>query len=386
MNKISVLIGDTLNDGKTKTAQGFIPLGVLIDKKVIESYDPDNKESSGYQRMLEKLRVNKLFVLLRDKIVDVPTSIFINVRDFSSSNLKVQSGIFATLDIAKSKLAIVDGHHRLEAYIKVYDEDPKRWEDKLVPVDMVLGASTERELAFFHEINGNTKGISAGYLQEILSKRNKIDSNFVKNQMETKDHWKIEADEIMKNLEKSSKVWKGKIKYPSSPQGIIPNSGFINSLKPLYKNEWFGSFIDQDARIELLKAFWEGAYQHFEDKTIPQNMDQPNPFDLDEKGKSVFAIQKAVGVGVLLRMVMPIKYRMEKLKDIENPYLDPKIWKAQLAPVLNYTGENSHGDEVSGPLFWMAGKEGGIGKYSSEAGKADLVASLLSELKKQDVS
>lgn len=372
MAKIDVVVGDFLIDNFTKVVSGYIPLKQLINLKVIDSYDPEDRNSGGYQRMVQMNRVNKLVSVLASSQVDVPTAVLGNIRDFNPADLKGKSSNIAELDLKNKKINIVDGQHRVAAYELLLEEDSERWEKKLIPIILVLGATQDKERAFFHEVNGNAKSISAAYLQEILAKRAEVDPEFM-SQLDVKEHWKIQANEILHSLNDSKGVWRNKIKFPGSKEGTIPNSGFVNTLKPLFDDTWFGGRLDQKTRIETLKAFWQGAYLYYSEFS-------ENPFE----NPSSFALQKRIGVAALHGMVIPIKEYMNEdgVSTSETQgFLDPEIWKGYLKHVLNFEDINAEGDVVTGAEFWRSGKYGGAGKYSSGAGTKDLIRRLNKSLK-----
>ena len=293
MSKISVVLGDKLT-GKYDVAQGYITIGDLVSKKEVDTYDPEDRDSGGYQRMVSKQRVKALAKRLLEDDLYVPTSILVNIRKFSNTSLKTIKGNNAELDLAKYKLHVVDGQHRTGAYQEVLenlDEDEKKiWEEKLVSIVFLLGVDQDIEREFFHDVNSNAKSIPASYIQELITKMVLVNPSY---HVPEKDAWKVEADAVMKILNEKSGIWKNKIKFPGSKVGVIPNSGFVNTLKPLLNDKWFGNMLSgPEEQAEVLMAFWDGIDLHF------QNSEE-NPFE----NTKTFSIQKRIGTAVLHGML-----------------------------------------------------------------------------------
>lgn len=376
MSKISVVLGDKLS-GKFDVAQGYITIKDLLSRKEVDTYDPEDRDSGGYQRMVSAQRVKTLAKRLLDDDLYVPTSILVNIRDFSKNSLKSIKGNLAELDLAKYKLHVVDGQHRTGAYEQALeeleDDEKSIWENKLVSVVFLLGVDQDAERVFFHDVNSNAKSIPPSYIQELMSKMILVDPSY---SLPEKDRWKIDGDAIMKILNEKSGIWKNKIKFPGSKVGVIPNSGFVNTLKPLLNDKWFGNMLSgPEEQAEVLMAFWDGINLHFKDS-------EENPFE-DTKA---FSIQKRIGTAVLHGMLLPVKEYMNEdgLANVNHKgYLDPKTWENYQARFLSLEDYNANNKSVSGVDFWRTGKEGAIGKYSSGAGTKDLITKFEDRLKSQ---
>ena len=376
MSKISVVLGDKLT-GKYDVAQGYITIGDLVSKKEVDTYDPEDRDSGGYQRMVSRQRVKALAKRLLEDDLYVPTSILVNIRKFSNSSLKTIKDNNAELDLAKYKLHVVDGQHRTGAYEEVLenlDEDERKiWEEKLVSIVFLLGVDQDIEREFFHDVNSNAKSIPASYIQELITKMVLVNPSY---HVPEKDAWKVEADAVMKILNEKSGIWKNKIKFPGSKVGVIPNSGFVNTLKPLLNDKWFGNMLSgPEEQAEVLMAFWDGIDLHFKNS-------EENPFE----NTKTFSIQKRIGTAVLHGMLLPVKEYMNEdgLANVNHKgYLDPKTWENYQARFLSLQDYNGNNDLISGVDFWKTGKEGAIGKYSSGAGTKDLITKFEDRLRSQ---
>ena len=281
------------------------------------------------------------------------------------------------MDLGKYKLHVVDGQHRTGAYEQALeeleDDEKTEWENKLVSVVFLLGVDQDVEREFFHDVNSNAKSIPASYIQELISKMVLANPSY---SLPEKDRWKVDGDAIMKILNDKSGIWKNKIKFPGSKVGVIPNSGFVNTLKPLLNDKWFGDMLSgPEEQAEVLMAFWDGINLHFKNS-------EENPFE-DTKA---FSIQKRIGTAVLHGMLLPIKEYMNEdgLANVNHKgYLDPKTWENYQARFLSLQDYNGNNDLISGVDFWRTGKEGAIGKYSSGAGTKDLITKFEDRLKSQ---
>ena len=362
MSEIQVTLGDKLKTGQF-VATGYISVDELVSRLVVDTYDPDDTDGGGYQRLVSRARVKELARRFVDEGIDVPTSILVNIRSLKKSDVSTVKGNFSKISLNRHKLHVVDGQHRAEAYKLVLEqledeEAIKNWKNKLISVVFLLGVDQNNERAFFHDVNGNAKSIPSSYLQELISKRAEVEPEFLAA-LNPKEHWKINGDSVMKTLNNSKGVWKGKIKFPGSKAGTIPNSGFVNTLKPLLMDKWFGQMLDEKQQAETLMAYWEGMNLYF------KQLGEDNPFESPKE----FSIQKRIGVAVLHSLILPIKeYMNEDGTASKQGYLDPKVWLAYQKNFLSYSDTNTENIPVRGADFWRTGRDGAVGKYSSGAG------------------
>ena len=59
MSKITVVLGDKLS-GKHDVATGYLTIKDLVSRKEVDTYDPEDRDSGGYQRMVSTQRVKTL--------------------------------------------------------------------------------------------------------------------------------------------------------------------------------------------------------------------------------------------------------------------------------------------------------------------------------------
>ena len=354
--KVNVIEGNETNKG-TRIVAGFMKVSDLIAKETVDVHEPTKgdmgDEGTGYQRLFEKARVNKLLSFLKAKKVDLITGVVCAIRDFTPSQLTSQAGglvlnISSGLDI--NLLYIIDGQHRVRALYEIMKEPDfaEKYKDMKILCIFVLGPSYQEEKELFFYINNYAKSISTGTKLEL-----KIDIEEVTT---------VEKESVMlvRMLKNKSKIWDGILKYPNSTEGIMPSSGAITSLKHPYTQDWF-KILPLDKKYELLEAFWGGLKI-----VLPKCFKSPKDFTL----------QRAVGVHVLHRILSPVYNRM--IHNQEDVF-DPKAWSVYLAP-LKTLGEDNRLETpvyVEAEEFWTSGSEGAAGRYSSGAGKNNLVNLLL---------
>ena len=162
---------------------------------------------------------------------------------------------------------------------------------------------------------------------------------------------------LTRKIADESKIWKDLIKYPNSKIGFLPNSAFITSLKHLYQQDWFQPMSLND-QYKLLDAFWNGLKI-----TLPACFEEPEAYTL----------QRAVGTTVMHNVMGgPYMKLITQGRDIH----DPNDWAEFLAPLRKHSDRDRTPDEntVVGSEFWLSGSSGAAGRYSSGAGRSNLIA------------
>ena len=79
---------------------------------------------NGYQREAVKTRVSSLVKELKAQRVDLPTAILLNLREFQAPQHLPDEGILTNLVLTEDDhLYVVDGQHRVESLIALFEED-----------------------------------------------------------------------------------------------------------------------------------------------------------------------------------------------------------------------------------------------------------------------
>jgi len=178
--------------------------------------------------------------------------------------------------------------------------------------------------------------------------------------IENGETWKVHGQALAEELEKSSAVWRGRVRFPGDAAGqtTIGSSGLVNSFKNLLGTPYFGA-INQPNQVAILTAFWSGIA-----KVIPEAFEDPQ----------TYSVQKSVGVQILNTLLVPV---LEYIRSTGESVLDPESYvKAMTDALTQIEGDTGNGDVARGSDFWIAGRDGAAGSYSSNAGRRVLTAKL----------
>lgn len=358
-DKIEVPVVRTSTWSGTPMAVGVITAGALVERYTVPRRDSRSK--AGYQREVSVSRVNRLMKDLRAKRVDLPTSILVNLRDFDplAHVVDAPDGPRIRLGV-HDKLHIVDGQHRIEALARLMDEEPERWSAFELPFVAMLGASEREEIRQFYVVNSTAKSVRTDLALDLLKQRAESESGVMDALIESGETWKVLGQQVVEDLEKASSMWRGRIRFPGDAAAgtTIGSAGFVGSLKVLLATPYFGSLTPQN-QVKILIAYWEGVRQ-----VIPEAFMEPQDF----------AIQKSVGVQIMHGLLVSV---LEYVRSTGRSVIEPEPYASALeSALLQIEGDTSDGDVVRGSDFWLAGREGAAGSYSSNAGRRVLTAKL----------
>lgn len=347
---------------KTQTVTTSITVKQLHSSFKVDVYDPKKGrmgEAGGYQRKAVEKRVKKLVERLTnpEKAIVVATAILVNVRN-PKEKLNFNSKGIAEVDMPE-EILIKDGFHRVSAWVEVYENaddyglDQEKIGNQLVNVVMYWGADLVEEVHTFYDVNRNAKSIPTGNTLEM-------------NAYLTKYSDKHEGDELLAEIDDliyelaEIKQWKDKIQWPNEPANVCPSSSLVRSAYEIFGKDVFTGLKYKD-KLSLLTIVWEAIEIVF-----------PEIFSADKKK---YSLQKAIGVTVVHRLVVKI-YTDILIKN--NNTFDPKdrieindidVWVSYLMKMRDFEGLSIEGEPVDGIKFWLSGKEGGAGQYSSGAGR-----------------
>lgn len=137
----------------------------------VETLDPEDTESKGYQRLLNRARARKLadYILKGQDNNDVflPTSIFLATHkdiqfDEDSNTLEIDSSITGAF-------SVVDGQHRLEGLRMAMEKD-ERVLDFEVPVNIAVSLPKIAQMCHFLIVNTTQKSVDKSVEQRILAR------------------------------------------------------------------------------------------------------------------------------------------------------------------------------------------------------------------------
>ena len=348
-----------------KIAIGSIPTSTL---KTLYRVDRVNQRDNpnGYQREAVKTRVNSLVKELKAQRVDLPTAILLNLRGFQAPQHLPDEGISTNLVLSEDDhLYVVDGQHRVESLIALFEEDQDAWGSYAIPFVCLLGADLNGEMTEFHVVNSNAKSIGTGLAMDLLRRRAEA-SDIVRDQLvETGRAWINTASQLTIAL-KNTETWKGKIQFPGQAKSgtLITNNGMITSLRPLVEQPgYFQSVGDPEQQCRILDAYWKGIKM-----VLPEAMADPERFNL----------QRTLGTtalhGVFVNILAVV---VSQGKSVLSPDDFADIMRGPLSELGETNGEGAF---VEGGDFWKRGSEGASGLFNGRPGSRVLQAKIKDRL------
>ncbi len=356
--KLNVLEGQTTDVG-TQLVTTVIKVKDLVENYAVDVFDHSKGRAGkgGYQRKANQTRIKKLAKLLAESKVTIPTSILANIRKPSEKIIKFDTSGRALVNLS-SPIMIIDGQHRVASFSEVYNNSDIYGIDKIkfgeikLFISLLWNASLQEEINQFYVVNSNAKSIPVGNRQELEA------------YIGSGDDLISELVDLTWELDKTE-VWKGKIKFPNSTSGLIPNSGIVSSLKTVFNDSNLKK-LSSEEKLALVSAVWIGIKEVL-----------PGCFKNPEK----YTLQKGIGVNTIHGLIPDIfadiltnnGMTFDK-KSIQDPF-DPNVWKKYLEPLRKYEDNDQTGEAntVVGEEFWKIGKTGGAGQYSSGQGRSVLL-------------
>jgi DGQHR domain-containing protein len=354
-----------LSRGKPKR-QIRMAVGVIRAEDLRNNYvvpRRSSRDQKGYQREVSSSRVNRLIKDLKAGLVDLPTSVLVNIRDYDEAANLVKRDGRAYFVLNGQKLYVVDGQHRVEALSRLVDEDEERWGAFEIPFVCMLGADEEEEMKQFYVVNSTAKSVRTDLALDLLKQRAENEPELMEGLIERGEDWKVKAQELAEELAKTP-VWRGRVRFPGDPSGetVISSAGVVSSLRRPLGTPYFGQ-ISTTKQVEILSSYWRGIQ-----RVIPEAFDEP----------AKYTIQKSVGVSIMHGVLVSV---LEYVRSMGMSVIDPETYRETLEDVLlNLEGETSSGEIAKGAEFWLSGSEGAAGSYSSNAGQRVLIARLRGRL------
>ena len=368
--KMDIIMHPTLS-GTYNVAVGMMHIKELTRRYSIDRSDPVTK--TGYQRAADNTRVNQIKrVLLNENPEDIVLPVTLNFRNFSPSDNLTDSGKVLMVNDS-SQLFVVDGQHRLEGFKAAIAESPHLFNEFMMPVTIGLQWSEHYEIEQFHTINTTAKGIEPSLaLEKITELFESAEYNhIIEERAEQRgDLWKIHTTQLVNQLNDSpGSVWFSKIKKgnqdKTEKKWTVPLNGFVNSLKPVVHSPLF-THSNQETHLLILDAYWNAIL-----KIYPGCLTEPQKYSL----------QKSLGVSVMHSIFNDVAEIARKSGEdhLQNPEIFHEILNEPLSDLL---GTNGDGEEARSQNFWLSGKSGAAGGFSSGAGKKVLINRLKNNIKK----
>jgi DGQHR domain-containing protein len=363
--KLNVLEGQTTDQG-TQVVTSVIKVKDLVENYDVDVFDHEKGRAGkgGYQRKANQARIKKLAKLLSEIKVTIPTAILGNIRNPIEKVIKFDNFGASVINFT-SPVMIIDGQHRVASFAEVYNNhefygvDQNKFGEIKLFISLLWNASLQEEINQFYVVNSNAKSIPTG---------NKLE---LEAYIGSGDDLISELVDLTWALDKSD-TWKGKIKFPNSSNGLIPNSGVVSSLKNVFNDSNLKK-LSFDQKLNLLNAVWGGV-----------RMVLPGCFKNPEK----YTLQKGIGVNTIHGLIPDIYSDILASNGItfdKKSILDPfeaKVWKKYLEPLATYSDTDQSGEdnEVVGEDFWRIGKTGAAGQYSSGQGRSVLLRAFQREI------
>lgn len=353
-------------------AVGVITVGTLAPRYTVPHRD--SKKKKGYQRPVSQARVNRLVKDLEGGQVDIPTAVLLNLRDYNEEQhiLEEKNGI-ALFSPDGSPLYVVDGQHRIAALAQVYEKDPERWKDYPLNFVCMLGADEREEMRQFYIVNSTAKSVRTDLALDLLKQQAENDPNIMDALVERGEDWKVHAQTLTEKLDQVP-VWSGRIRFPGDPKAetTLGSAGMAGSLKQLLATPYL-SAISNENQVKILEAYWEGIAL-----VIPEVFGRAGADGTPPGSPNDYVIQKGAGVMIMHQLLIPV---IELLRSKGESVLEAQSYADVLRdPLLELEGDTAEGTVARGADFWLSGRHGAAGSFSSNAGRRVLAARLKSNL------
>lgn len=373
---LNSLPGPLLTDD-TESILTIAEASVLVDNYEIPYYDPDS--DLGYQREAAKGRISKLAKKLYEKDTDLPTLVVANIRKLAAANHFI-NGTFKYSRELHGPLYIADGQHRilaLEQAIEIANENgdetnKKRLMEKKMPVLISFTGDSELiEMKTFYSINKNAKNVPINDAAMILHRRYQMGDAEIMEEIDSSgEQWKIIAGEVAKYLNRDCSVWKNRIKKPGQrlPSPNITFAAMVNHLKPFVQSpdlEGKGSKVIS----KVVCAYWEGIAENH--RAL---------FSIDNAKN--YAIQTSSATEVLHRIWENVRAKIQNSDQACKELTDKNAYESIMGELINScSGRNGNGEEdTTGRDYWLKGKLGVAGQFTSNSAKGIHVTYLKGKL------
>ena len=359
--KIPVVVGQLPRNGRP-IAVGFIRAQDLIPRARIAHREFEG--GTGYQRLPSRARVNSLARDLQQQKVDLPTALLLNQRDFDwAVNIKhIEGATF--LSLTDEFLWEVDGQHRCQGLKAALENDPDRFSDYTIPFVLGLGWTEDYEMEQFFVVNSNAKSVPTTIAYDILASMGQSIPGLMQDLEESGRAWQVHGHELAREMSDTSPIWANRIRFSNQPKGgtTVTSSGFVTSLKPVLGSPYFGR-LTQGAQAKLLAAYWEAQRS-----ILPKAFDRPQDY----------VLQKSLGVQVLHGVFNDV---LELVRDNQDSVtMADSYVRVMESAMINLTGDTREGLQATGEEFWLSGRHGAAGAFSSSAGRRVLTARIKSGL------
>lgn len=322
----------------------------LVENTDVKTFNP--VEFTGYQRQIDGKHVDKIIDYIVNNKFYFPTSIICSYN-----------GNDAVENI--TKLYIVDGQHRVNAFKRIRDTDLccyERIKNYEIPVVIMLNPDIVTEIETFITINKTSKKVDTSLAYVLRNQITHQDTNGLSN-VARREYLAVEVARKL-NSNDNYPLWNEKILLEGSIKNryeSITLNAFVRSLRALLgaldkskvvSCDWDSS-VTKDSLVErvdliseIVEFIWECVFLKWPDLNSNNNEDSK-------------IIQGAIGFTTINR------YLIIRMKEFES--ITDKSYEAFISSSI---------DEINVPSeYW---KKGGIySKFTSESGYRAIVDDLL---------
>jgi DGQHR domain-containing protein len=296
-----------------------------LDHFSVALWNPESVEGRrGYQRKLDKRRVEKIARYFERRDAIMPVAGLLNVRE--RKLLKFHKGILTIPDGVH--LYVVDMQHRMKGLILAKEN---RLISRSFPFPVVITESLGHldEAAQFYIINTKAKKMDVALTRRLL-----IENNRVKDIAEVKP-WEVPAVRITIALNRKfqGNPWFGAIRQPNEEKllsHIATEKSFVSSLRNLLIRK---HRTKPDKVAKDLAAFWVAIKT-----TIPDAFNEPKSY----------LIQKTAGIFAFNFFIAPQILHKYKSKEYVKRLAGLKKLKADFWKGKNENGARRFGTGMAG--------------------------------------
>lgn len=308
----------------------------LIDNTTVAVFNPITFE--GYQRRINDKHCDAIVDYLANGELFLPTSIICAV-----------DGPYSDC----TKLRIVDGQHRIEAFSRLKQQHPAAFDrisNNEISVIVMENANLKEEIETFITINKTPRRVDTSLALVLMNKLNSENPNEVSDKMK-RDYLAVEAAKLLN--ERPSSIWEGRISYDETPSKtsyqLVSLNSFVTNVRSLLRHlgdrglisyNW-ASAGDIDAQAQnvadLIDAIWEAAKHKW-----------PELFKGDEANRRI--IQGSIGLASISRFIcLMLKDPNRCPANMERLHEAASGWIESIdAPAANWMPGSSYSQFTSG--------------------------------------
>ncbi len=235
----------------------------------IDRLDPENKTKTGFQRILQEERANRVANYVveawkKDRQAFLPTSVFLATEKDIAFDEQRNEIHFNRMDVCP--FDVVDGQHRIMGLLRAAEKIPELGQFPIA-ANIAIMASRPEQMLHFYVVNMTQKAVDPAVAQRIRGRftdmletenlpyipswiRNQIEAGTDQDALSVVDFLHSAADSPWNN-----RIEMGNKKLPGH---FIKQKSFVNALKKsIIKDSHPLVFVgDKDKRNRIFKNYW----------------------------------------------------------------------------------------------------------------------------------